>query len=523
MTISSLLKELNQRPDIERTLDILVALRAASLMPRHLRQFHEALLFGKAYPRSIGHYQLCAQELNTFERRIKALTAKQCAELDQSGIIGTHAFYSYDLPNVRWLLRHLGTDIEIDWDEYEAQELETLDELIPRLIHCQEADALDDPATDTRDFLEMARGSKSSLRWIVEQIEQQYPGPLCDQIYDPLKLPLRMRLRRTVSRTTVSNGSPRQIALWDPAAARAPFDFVREIQRPLTLPKPVSERRGRELLNLVHATLLCRLRELYPMTYGNPQEVYDVPFERGIRIVFWMMLPERRLPLEVGWDFLMLRNNVPIAYGGGGLIHNRLEHAINVFETFRGGDAAWLFAQISRIAYSLNPAPWIVVRKFQLGGDGNTEGIKSGSYWFYDKLGFRSTDKSCRALADKERKLIAKDKLHRTPITLLRKFAEADVVLSLAGAKAETYREYPLSGVGLFAARILGQHRLVRAGAAENMQHVMRSLPEFATWSSAQKAAVLQLAVLKYSRHEADYARALRQQHALFAALERHA
>ena len=190
------------------------------------------------------------------------------------------------------------------------------------------------------------------------------------------------------------------------------------------------------------------------MTHGNPDEVYEIPLERGATMVLWCMLPAQRLPLEVGWYFMMLRNGVPVAYGGGGLFAERAEHGMNVLEAFRkSGDAAWIFAQISRAAHALCPTPWIVTRKFQVGGDGNEEGLDSGAYWFYDKLGFRSTDAGVRRLADWERRRIARGTGYRSPRRVLRTLASADVVLSLEGQPPAAYREYPLDAVGLAVAR----------------------------------------------------------------------
>jgi hypothetical protein len=90
-----------------------------------------------------------------------------------------------------------------------------------------------------------------------------------------------------------------------------------------------------------------------------------------------------------------------------------------------------------------------VCRKYQVGGENNEEGLAAGSFWFYDKLGFRSTNKDIRKLADRERKKIAADKSYRTPKKILRRLAEADLVISLKNEPAEKFKEFPLDKAGM--------------------------------------------------------------------------
>jgi hypothetical protein len=305
--------------------------------------------------------------------------------------------------------------------------------------------------------------------------------------------------------------------------------------------------RGRQLLDLTYGTLLPRLRELYPATYGNPAEVYDIPLERGIRIIVWFMKPEMRLPLEVGWGLLLLKNHVPIGYGAGGMLEDRSEIAINVFDTFRGGEAGWLYSQYARVFHALGAAPWLVTRKYQIGYE-NEEGIASGAYWFYDKLGFRSTDAAVRKLADAERRKIAKQKGYRTPRRLLKKLCEADVVLSLEGREAGEYREFPLGQAGLAAGKVIGkmfegqreelEGRVLekmrrRFGVstdgwttAEKARFAQMSLfallvPGLEKWPEPERQAVMDLCRLKGSACEGDYARAFRRNRKFFAELRK--
>jgi hypothetical protein len=543
----TLLREIRLRPEPARALELLKQLSGLPLAPQELFQFHEQLLFGKAYPRTREIRRFCAAELRAFYRRVQALGDDERTELDQSGIVGTRIFYPYDDHGTRWLRKRLGASLNLDWSAYDEKEDDPLSDVLPLMIEPALGDAADEPDLSSQDLVEAWRGPKTALDWILDGF-LRIPPPARAHLYEQLALPLVLDLvPQGPSRTLLDDGEPEELFLWDPDEARRPFDLLREVQRPLDFPGPASEARGRQLLDLTYGTLLPRLRELYPATFGNPAEVYDIPLERGIRIILWFMKPEMRLPLEVGWGLLLLKNNVPIGYGAGGMLEDRSEIAINVFDTFRGGEAGWLYSQYARVFHALGAAPWLVTRKYQIGYE-NEEGIASGAYWFYDKLGFRSTVAAVRKLADAERRKIAKQKGYRTPRRILKKLCEADVVLSVEGREAGEYREFPLGTAGLAAGKVIGDvFEGKREGLEGRILEEMRrrfgvstegwtarertgfaqmglfalAVPGLEKWPPQERQAVLDLCRLKGSACEADYARAFRRNRKLFAELRK--
>ncbi len=545
----ALLSELDRRPDPTRTRELLATLCALpALHPRALLALHERLLFARAYPRSRAIYDLCTGELEGFAARVAALDEDGREELAQTGVAGTRITYPYDLPMARWLISRLREHIEIDWDTYEERETDPLGELLPLLLSKSEQDALDDVEISTRTLVEAARpASQTALSWLLERLETVGDVALQQKVYNDLELALDVELAPSGSpaRTTWDDGAPARLFLWDPVRARAPFDLRAEVKRPLRLPPPVAPARGRELLELCWGTLLPRLRELYPAIHGNPAEVYDIGLECGVRVILWFMDTAHRLPLEAGWGILLLKNHVPIGYGAGAMLADRAEIAINVFDTFRGGEAAWLYAQYARIFYAVSKVPWLVTRKYQVGYE-NEEGLGSGSFWFYDKLGFRSVDPEIRVLADVERAHIRKEPGYRSPKRVLRKLSEADVVLSLEGQNAGKYREFPLGAAGLAAAQSIATQFAGERNGLET--RVLRVLKERLGWqaaglTAAEKAAVAQMGLLvlnlkkidnwprcelaqlfefcrlKGSPRETDYARAFATQRRFFTEL----
>ena len=67
------------------------------------------------------------------------------------------------------------------------------------------------------------------------------------------------------------------------------------------------------------------------------------------------------------------------------------------------------------------------VDPYQLGHE-NEEAIESGAFWFYRKLGFRSTSEEFARLITREESRIAAHPGYRSSLTTLRKLAEAPLI-----------------------------------------------------------------------------------------------
>lgn len=449
MPAKTFLKKLLERPAADETLALLKSLAAESHQAKSLEAFHEQLLFYKAYPQSEAIRRFCERELNRFQDRIEDLDLAE--ELAQTGIAGTEFSYAFDYSNARFMSNVFGKGIEIDWEDYESRDKDPLVDILYLLLDDCEADAADSEDLSVREILQRAAGDGTVLSFLLDCFARAFPAKAAEQVYNDASLMLRMVLTPNgPSRSVTADAKTKSLFLWDPREDRSAFKFSEEIRRPLTLPDPAPHRRAQELLNLVHGTLLVRSREYYGATHGNPDDFYEIHLDRGATLLFWFAVPAYRLPQETGLGFVMLKNGVPISYGGGGAHPARLEIAVNLFDTFRGGEAAWVYAQLIRAARAFYHAPWCVARKYQVGHD-NEEGLKSGSFWFYYKLGFRSVDKDIRKLAESERKKIVKQKGYRSPKSILKELAEADVALALDGQDPAEYREFPLDCVSLLA------------------------------------------------------------------------
>ena len=92
------------------------------------------------------------------------------------------------------------------------------------------------------------------------------------------------------------------------------------------------------------------------------------------------------------------KNRVPIAYGGGWPFLGTCKIGISIFAPFRGGESAFLMVSVLRVYAQLFAVERFVVEPYQFGA-GNREGLESGAFWFYFRLGFRPVEPKLHAVA----------------------------------------------------------------------------------------------------------------------------
>lgn len=200
--------------------------------------------------------------------------------------------------------------------------------------------------------------------------------------------------------------------------------------RSLPLPRPMhlSTADSHRLIALMRSVLAVLHRETDPVTYADAASLEAYDLGRGFQLVLVGMQPERRLSLEAYIGYMGFKNGIPVAYGGGWLWADQCKIGLNILPAFRGGESAWIFAQILRVYQQRFAVAQFRVSPYQYGA-GNPDGLRSGAYWMYYKLGFRSADEGLRLLAEQEWEKISRQKGYRTDLNTLKKFTRAALVL----------------------------------------------------------------------------------------------
>src|SRR3989304_4501001 len=92
---------------------------------------------------------------------------------------------------------------------------------------------------------------------------------------------------------------------------------------------------------------------------------------------------------------------MPNGYAQVDVIAGCAGFSFNTFPTFRGGETAHTFARLLAAIRFVFDVTALSIEPYQLGQD-NDEGIATGAWWFYYKLGFRPRAAPPRRIARPE-------------------------------------------------------------------------------------------------------------------------
>jgi hypothetical protein len=531
-------------PDRETKVRILRAIQAREINDvSSLIQFHEILCFLRAYPDAPDVLRLVAEALGGFAARVDLLKARRrpsdLKKLRDTGIAHTIVYYPYPHAIARWLVERFPPDVEIDWEDTEG--IDKIQAMLPLVVAYAENDALDDERISLRDWVRTAKGKGqgSDLHWLLEALDRSPLSPATIRtLYDGAELLLGWELRDGRASRTLANFPGGRIFYHRGPLKRGQIEFTREIQRPLPALKSASPQTARELIHTFRAALSVRNRELHPLTFANPRDVLLADVGRGLRVVLVGVAPESRLPLEAYYSFLVLKNGVPVSYGGGGALFDRLEIAGNIFESFRQGESVYIYSQVFRVFRHLCGSRYFLVKRYQVGYE-NPEAIQSGAFWFYHKLGFRPTDPDIFTLSEKEHSSIKADPGYRSSPKTLEMLAKSDMVLRLEPGGGETPQDLQQGNIGLLVTHDLAwrsggdRAAAVRAAtqqvarslgipgwrrwpgpeqtAMERLSPILALIPDLARWSPAEKRALVRVIKAKGARRESGYIRLSRE------------
>ena len=391
-----------------------------------IENYHDCLLFLLAYPENEELYLLAKQEMARLAATVKKLPKILKDQLERTGIpyTQTQAANSYTL--AEWLLKTFPGQISLhSLDETGIHPKEILRHALPEM----EFEFAFTEKLSPLKWLESAAGSKNKkdiLIWLIKHFELIEASDLIkDQLFESLKvyisvIPENKNLSKGFGNFELHKN------YYHTNGLLKRFDEKELINKKLPAPKKLSDSEKNTIIEKARIALLLLNRETEPIVYCNADGLLFYELEHGLSIALFSMLPERRLPLESYIGFMMFKNGYLMAYGGGWLFGNRSLLGINIFESFRGGESAFVFCQLLRSYKQSFGADYFEVEPYQFGKN-NPEGLQSGAFWFYYRFGFRPMDKELKALALLEAEKIKSTKGYRTSIETLKKFTNSNL------------------------------------------------------------------------------------------------
>ncbi|HEX7332855.1 MAG TPA: hypothetical protein VF290_15225 [Pyrinomonadaceae bacterium] len=429
-----------------------------------LFRYHEILLFLRAYPQNAAMVRVTERELRRFPERVRALAEQEVdvSPLENpavSGIAGTSVTDTFSFYIVRWLLQQHAADVAIYWEWVE--DVNRLAATWPRFMPLLEEDAFAEANVPYREWLTAARNGRKELPWLIERFDE-LPKPDNEraELYDSQNLYVQWTPAFSATRTGMRLPAGKPFYHRGPLIQRRDVDLRKELAQPLTLQK-LSRLQGEKAIDNARAASTIRYRELYGFTHADPKHVYRAELGRGVEL-FLMGLPaEKRLPLRTCHVTMIYKNGVPIGYFEGLSLFERMESGFNLYYTFRDGETAWLYARTLNVMHQFLGVTAFSLDPYQIGHE-NEEGIESGAFWFYRKLGFRPVRKEVLELALNEEEKLKTRKGYRTPAATLRRLAASPMIFELDDNRRGDWDRFEVRKIGFKAQRDKNVFAMIR-------------------------------------------------------------
>ena len=460
-----------------------------------LIRYHETLLFLRAYPQTASIVRSAESELKSFSNRVSYLVKREIdisplQHPEVSGIAGTSVTDTFSFYIVRWLQQCYSSQVAIDWDWFEDEN--RLAETWPRFMPLLEEDALIEANVPYRKWLAAARKGHSELAWLVERFnELPKPDKERAELYDSQQIYVCWRPRFNVSRTGMQMPVRKLFYHRGPLIQRREIDLRKELAEPSPPLQKLSPAQGEKALDMARAASTIRYRELYGFTHGDPKFVYRAELGRGVELFLSGLPVEKRLPLRACHSAMIYKNDVPIGYFEGLSLFERMESGFNLYYTFRDGETAWLYARTLNVFHHFTGVKAFSLDPYQIGYE-NEEGIESGAFWFYRKLGFRPTQRDVLQLALNEEEKLNTRKGYRTPAATLRKLAQSPMIFELDRERRGDWDRFQIRKIGFKAQRGL---------------------------NAEEKLALTQISKAKASREEVQYLKVIQKDEQLRRAI----
>lgn len=509
--------------------------RAELASARAVRRLHEVLLFVRAFADDLAVRDAAEAALAGFGRRRDVRRFR--AQLESSGLAGTDIRYPFYQATAARLARRYPRRLEVVWESLdEEQEQRLLDRLEFLTAHA-ESPLVDELDLPLRQWLARLKApGEADGAFLARSLGELAAAPLVREIlYDEVQPELVLRADATTpSRTLARAGLGTFVRRAGGLHRERPE--LRAALRKKPRVRAVSVREGARLIELAQDAMVTRSRDLDVFAHGDPRDVRVLSCEDGLEFVAIGFQPERRLLFEAVYGFLTLQNDVPIGYVLNSALFGSAEIAFNVFDAFRGAEAAHVYGQVLACVHALFGVDTFTIYPYQLGHE-NEEGIASGAWWFYQRLGFRPRHGPTLALMRRE---LARQRArpgYRSPPAVLRRLARENMYWSLGREREDVIGRLPLAELAEPGARLLarrfgarrteGERELAREAARRfglessrawsreerllwhRWAPVLCALPGIERWSPTARRAAVEVVRAKGGRRESDFVRRL--------------
>ena len=517
-----------------RKRDLLARLDRATLSTsRELLELHELLLFWRAYPDDAELLAAVEGSLARFGRRRDL--RRHRSDLADSGVAGCDIAYPFFFHTAVRLAERFPQRLRVDWPAWEKKD--ELESLLHLLLPYAETPWVDEVGYAPRDWLAQLKGPQEGDGAF---LARRFAAVAADSfvretIYERLSPALVLRGDASTPSRTHAKAPVARVAFQRyPLDSERP-DLARFVPAARVRVRDLPPRDGARYVEMARDAMVTRGRDLDAFAHGDARDVRLVECADGLAFAVIGQVPERRLLLESVYGALTLKNGVPIGYVLLSSLFASTEIAYNVFDTYRGAQAATVFAWVVAAAHAVFGATTYSIDPYQLGSFGNNEGLRSGAWWFYYKLGFRPRDAGVKRVLRGELAAMKRDPRHRSSRATLERLASEHLFFELGDERGVALGALSPGSVGRcvasrFAAGfgadrergvaeavrqargLLGVRSFAGWTADERLwwqrwSPLVVAIPGLDRWSDTERHAVAAVVRAKGGRREAEYVR----------------
>jgi hypothetical protein len=398
-----------------------------------LIHYHDLLLFYCAFPPNKKIFRLSVSELFRITTYLKEYKQKEkpgrSGNFESTGLLLSSVSCSFSYTLQQWLVQKFPGSVILDSCEAGTETVQNILQILLPAIEFEKITAEKGSLQKKIVQITAIRDPGLQLKWLLQQFHSCRVSILIkEELYRQLKIFIqwqishpffnRSRLQWPVPKTYLHKNQLRT------------YHTAGIVKQKLKKPDNLKGNEKKRLIDITKTALAFYLRETDPVTYADSEKPVVFSMERGLQIVIMPMIIEKQLALESYIGYMVFKNGIPVCYGGGWLFGVHCTIGIHIFPPFRKAESGWIFCQILRVYYQYYGASCFHIKPYQF-GSGNREGIRSGAYWFYYKLGFRSNNKLLSDKAEREWHKIRSGKRYRTSYTQLKEFTKSGMELNL--------------------------------------------------------------------------------------------
>ena len=386
-----------------------------------LKLYYETLLFLIAYPDNKAIIEKASSSLNSLGLYLKSHEGIAWS-LFNSGITCTQLCAAFSFEMVKWMRHTHKEDIKLESiDAHDSIITSVISVVLPKI----ESEVLQDENFEWKEWLNKNNNKGEDLLDTLIRIFDQ--ADLRPEVRDQLWDSLDINVTITFSKHTALSSS-----LTYPYYHRSLIK--RKTDKKATLEKPIkiklNEEQRDQLINCAKMILIRHKREMDPMTFANPALVTYYKLPHGITVTIYSTTAERRHPIDSYMGYVAFKNGLPFAYGGSWILFDSSRTALNVFPAYRGGESLYSFEEVMTLHQQVYKLKRFTLDPYQIGKH-NDDGIKSGSFWLYHRIGFRPIKEMQKKLAEEEALKIKATPGYRTPAKTLKQLANSRMELQL--------------------------------------------------------------------------------------------